>query len=122
MLCWAGRYMFTQRLQTPQDRQLALRFGQLLMTNGAALGAACSASFRPLVVALGTIHGVGDGSELQALYHSWAPCGRPLDYYSRPSSQWQMCRGSYPTTRGYTCGLCEQAGRPAQLTTHAALH
>ena len=42
---------------------------------------------------------------LDGLYREWQPCGNALDYYGSPAVQWHMCEGSYPTTRGYTCGL-----------------
>ncbi len=92
---------------SPSAAQLSVmvEFVELLARNTAPL-VGCQDSMQALA---SYVAGIPPGtSALQGLFGAWpSPCGRPLAYYGSEQSDWATCKGTYPTTRGYTCGLWE---------------
>ena len=94
--------MLAQPASASQLRVVA-DFVELLSRNTAPL-AQCQGSMQALADYVARIK-PGE-SPLAGLFAAWpSPCGRPIAYYGSEQSDWAMCKGSYPTTRGYTCGL-----------------
>ena len=88
---------------TAQSKQVMVAFAELLSRNTAPLPQ-CQQGWATLRQFAGALK-VGT-TPLGPLMQSWTrPCGRPLTFYGSEQSDWGMCKGSYPTTRGYTCGL-----------------
>ena len=78
-------------------------FVELLGRNSGPL-AQCQGNMPQLARFVATV--TPGSAPLAGLMRSWSsPCGRPIAYYGSADSDWAMCKGSYPTTRGYTCGL-----------------
>eukprot|EP01043_Picozoa_sp_COSAG02_P068101 COSAG02_NODE_11189_length_1760_cov_1.280000_1_plen_406_part_10 len=91
----------------PSAAQLSsmVEFVELLSRNTAPL-ASCQDSMHALASYIASVS--PGASALPGLFGAWpSPCGRPLAYYGSEQSDWRTCKGTYPTTRGYTCGLWE---------------
>ncbi len=92
---------------SPSTAQLGamVEFVELLSRNTAPL-AGCQGSMHALASYVASV--TPGTSALPGLFGAWpSPCGRPLAYYGSEQSDWGTCKGTYPTTRGYTCGLWE---------------
>lgn len=95
--------MLSQPEPSAEQLSVMVQFVDLLSHNTYPL-AGCQGSMHDLASYVASIK--PGTSPLPGLFGAWpSPCGRPLAFYGSEQSDWAMCKGTYPTTRGYTCGL-----------------
>eukprot|EP01048_Picozoa_sp_COSAG05_P011521 COSAG05_NODE_1089_length_5920_cov_2.369009_1_plen_418_part_10 len=88
------------------SKAAALAFVRLMQKNTKPMGSACAASLGQLVKYIGGIEEGNDCcDDFEGLYRAWSPCGKNLEWYGSEKATWHACAGTYPTTRGFTCGL-----------------
>uniref|UniRef100_A0A7S0WFK3 Sulfhydryl oxidase n=1 Tax=Pyramimonas obovata TaxID=1411642 RepID=A0A7S0WFK3_9CHLO len=96
-------YMFSSKLLVPHNRRAFVQWTTLLANNHPV--PRCRAGCRHLLSSLEEVwpernsSGSPPPGPLPALQR-WRVCGR-----HRTDGDWQGCKGSAPTTRGYSCGL-----------------